>query len=67
MAKKKVVTLPTKATVQKHVEKLTKLASKHKGVLPSYTWLNKHGFFRSYEVMRAVPSAFRKIKRARAV
>lgn len=66
MASKKKVVAPSKKTVQKHVEILTNLANrkKNKGILPTYTWLEKNGYFRSYEVMRAVPNAFKKLKRA---
>lgn len=63
--KKPVLAKPTAETVKKHVEILGKLAKKNKGVLPTYTWLNDHGYFRSYEVMRVVPSAFKHIKRDR--
>lgn len=57
---------PSKETIQKHVEILTNLANRkrNKGVLPTYTWLEKNGFFRSYEVMRAAPRAFKHLKRA---
>lgn len=66
MPSKKVSNVPSKKTVQKHVEILTNLANRksNKGVLPTYTWLERNGYFRSYEVMRAVPNAFKKIKRA---
>jgi hypothetical protein len=64
-AKAVVVAKPTPKTVQKHVEILGKLAKKNKGKLPTYTWLNEHGYFRSYEVMRAVSGKFRHIKRDR--
>ena len=61
------MTKPSKETIAKHVEILTNLANrkKNKGVLPPYTWLNNNGYFRSYEVMRAAPNAFKHIKRGR--
>lgn len=60
---------PSKETIQKHVAIARKLAKGNKrkgqaGKLPTYTWLEKNGYFRTYEVMRAVPSAFKTIKRA---
>ena len=42
-----------KATVAKHVERLRKLARRNHGVLPTRTWLNKNGFFGSYDAVRA--------------
>ncbi len=46
--------MPITKTVQKHFDRLQKLANrkKNKGVLPSYSWLEKHGFFYSYDVVR---------------
>jgi len=41
-----------KATIHKHVQRLRKLARKHNGVLPTYTWLNDHGYFNAYESAR---------------
>lgn len=64
MAKKATVQKPSRETILKHVAKLTKLVKKNKGKLPTYTWLNGNGFFRSYEVMRMFPGYFRGIKRA---
>lgn len=55
---------PSKETIQKHVAKLRTLAKKHKGKLPTYSWLNDHGYFRSYEMLRLYPGYFRGIKRA---
>lgn len=63
MANKKVVFKPSKDVVKKHVALMEKLAKKNKGQMPTYTWLEKHGYFHSYEVMRAVPRAFKHIKR----
>ena len=42
-------------TVEKHFARLQRLAQrkKNKGVLPSYSWLDKNGFFHSYDVVRA--------------
>jgi hypothetical protein len=41
-------------TVEKHFARLQMLArrKKNKGALPSYSWLNKNGFFYSYDVVR---------------
>lgn len=55
---------PTPKTVAKHVHKMEVLARKNHGKVPTYTWLDRHGYFRSYEVMRAVPRAFKHLKRA---
>ena len=64
--KKQTVKKPTVETIQKHVAILKGLANRKRnnGVLPSYSWLNKNGYFRSYEVMRQYPYHFRSIKRA---
>ena len=42
-----------KATIRKHLSRLRKLAARERnhGTLPSYSWLNANGFFRSYEVV----------------
>ena len=64
MAKKKVIAKPSVETIRKHVGIMKKLAAKGKGKLPSYTWLNDNGYFRSYEIMRMYPSYFRGIKRS---
>src|ERR1039458_3452345 len=40
------------ATIKKHVQTLQKVARKHGGVLPTYSWLNAHGFFGAYESVR---------------
>lgn len=63
-AKKSVVKISAE-TIAKHVAKLRSVAKKHKGLLPPYTWLNAHGLFRSYEVMRAYPRKFAGIKRSK--
>ena len=55
---------PSEKTIAKHLHKLEVLARRNKGKLPTYTWLNKHGYFRSYEVMLRVPRRFKHLKRA---
>jgi hypothetical protein len=50
--KKKKVSKPSKAVVQKQFEKLEKLAAKRGGILPAYSWLNKHGYFYAYDIVR---------------
>lgn len=50
---------PKTETILEHVEKLKKLVVKF-GKVPSYTWLNKHGYFRTYEIMRNFPHHFRR-------
>jgi len=42
-----------KARIKKHLTKLRTLARRNHGVLPSVKWLNEHGFFGSYDVVRA--------------
>jgi hypothetical protein len=54
---------PKPKTVAKHVQILERLAKKNHGKVPSYTWLDRHGYFRTYEVMRGVPRAFKHLKR----
>ena len=51
-------------TVAKHVKIANSLVKKGKGKLPTYSWLNANGYFRTYEVMCAAPSKFKHIKRA---
>lgn len=63
------VVKPSKATIQKHVEILRKLAKSNKrkgqiGKLPTYTWLEANGYFRSYELLRQYPGYFKGIQRA---
>jgi hypothetical protein len=41
-----------KATFRKHLQTLRRLARKHGGTLPTYTWLNQHGYFRAYDAVR---------------
>jgi hypothetical protein len=56
----KTIIKPSKETILAHVEKLSKLAKKHGGKLPTYSWLNANGYFRSYEVMRNFPHFFKR-------
>jgi hypothetical protein len=51
------------ATIKKHIQRLRKLARKHNGVLPTYTWLNDHGYFNAYESARNT-GALKKFRRA---
>jgi hypothetical protein len=55
----------SKELITKHVAILKKLAAKGKGKLPSYTWINAHGFFHSYDVVRehrpSVLKSFRRV------
>jgi hypothetical protein len=64
MASKKKVVKISPETVAKHVKIANGLVKKGKGKLPTYSWLNANGYFRTYEVMRAVPSKFKHIKRS---
>ena len=50
------------ATIARHVAILEQVARQHDGVLPPYKWLEQHGHFASYEVMRQYPHAFAHIK-----
>jgi hypothetical protein len=52
----------TDATIARHVSILEQVARAHDGVLPPYKWLNEHGYFSSYEVMRQYPQSFAHIK-----
>ena len=52
----------TDATIAKHLCILEDLAKAHDGVLPPYKWLNEHGYFSSYNVMKDYPQAFAHIK-----
>jgi len=63
MAKKAKPAGPSKEVVQRHFDKLTKLAAKRGGVLPPYTWLNNHGYFGSYDIVRQA-GLLKKFKRA---
>lgn len=60
---------PSTETIQKHVQICRRLAANNKrkgqkGQLPTYTWLEKNGYFRTYEVMRMYPRYFKGIRRA---
>jgi hypothetical protein len=56
---------PSTELIAKHVAILKKLAAKGKGTLPSYTWLNAHGFFGSYDCVRQfAPGVLKGFKRA---
>lgn len=50
------------ATIAKHVRILEGLAKAKDGVLPPYKWLNEHGYFSSYNVMKKFPQAFAHIQ-----
>lgn len=52
----------TDTTIAKHVAILEGVAKANGGVLPPYKWLNKHGYFYSYDIMREYPAAFAHIK-----
>ncbi len=49
-------------TIQHHVATLEKLAANNGGYIPSYKWLNAHGYFSSYNVMKDYPEAFAHLK-----
>ncbi len=36
-----------------HLTRLRKLAARNHGKLPTYAWLNRHGYFGSYDIVRA--------------
>lgn len=65
--KKAAVNAPSAKTIDKHVAIMEKLVTRGKGKLPTYTWLNDNGYFRSYEVMRQYPAKFKHIIKNRAV
>ena len=46
-------------TIQKHVEIFEKLIRENGGQLPSYSWMNNNGYFRTYELLRKFPDYFR--------
>ena len=52
----------TAETIAKHVRILEGVAKAHDGVLPNYKWLEKNGYWHSYNVMREHPAAFAHIK-----
>lgn len=51
-------------TIQKHVQILKRLAAKNHGKVPSYTVLERNGYFWSYEVARKHPERFAHLTRA---
>src|SRR5271170_3249275 len=51
------------ATIQKHVAILEQLALVNGGKLPTFKWLNRHGYFSSYDMMCQYPAAFKHIER----
>jgi hypothetical protein len=55
----------TDATIARHVSILEQVARAHDGVLPPYKWLNEHGYFSSYDVMKQYPQSFAHIKTSR--
>lgn len=48
--------------IKHHVAVLEKLAANNNGYVPSYKWLNAHGYFSSYNVMKDYPAAFAHLK-----
>lgn len=53
---------PSKERIEKHLARLQKVAEKNGGVLPTFSWLNTHGFFDSYKIV-AKYVGFSKFKR----
>jgi hypothetical protein len=51
------------ACIQRHVKILEQLAVVHDGILPPQKWLNRHGYFTSYQAMLCYPAAFAHLKR----
>jgi hypothetical protein len=58
-----MATKPSKETIAKHVKIAKQLAKKNGGKLPSYTVLNKRGFFGTYEILRQFTKNFAGIRR----
>jgi len=54
-----------KARIKKHVARLRTLARRNRGKLPTYSWLNAHGYFGSYDIVRAA-GLLKNFKRAYA-
>ena len=52
----------TDETIAKHVAIFERVASLEGGVLPPFKWLNEHGYFYTYDIMRQYPAAFAHIK-----
>ncbi len=63
MAKKSNVVRPSAETIAKHVKIAKGLAKKNGGKLPSYTSLEKRGYFGTYEVLRQFTKNFAGIAR----
>jgi len=61
--KKSKVTKPSKETIEKHIQIAKSLAKKNGGKLPSYSILNKRGFFGTYEILRKFTKNFAGIPR----
>jgi hypothetical protein len=51
------------ACIQKHVEILEQLAIVNGGYVPTQKWLNRHGYFTSYDIALQYPQAFAHLKR----
>jgi len=52
------------STIKQHVEILEQLALVNGGILPTATWLNRHGYAHSYNFLCTFPQAFAHIKRS---
>ncbi len=50
------------ACLKKHVAILEQLAIANNGYVPSFKWLNEHGYFSSYSKMKDYPAAFAHLK-----
>jgi len=62
--KAKGKTKPRKETIDKHIAILKNVASKNGGALPSFTQLEKDGFFGSYHAVQThAPGVLAKMKR----
>lgn len=62
--KAKKVSKPSAERIAKHVAIAKRLASKNHGKLPTYTWLDKHGYFPTYEILRLHTRNFAGIPRS---
>src|SRR5437899_1802783 len=49
--------------IQKHVGILEQLALVNGGYVPTFSWLNRRGYFSSYDMMCQYPAAFAHLKR----
>ncbi len=54
-----------KVRIKKHVARLRMLARRNRGKLPSAKWLNEHGYFTSYDLIRGA-GLLKNFKRAYA-